>query len=157
MNDIPNLDVVKALEPLTAVVREFVKTFDEEYDATLGPDFMANLDDMVVIYSIAIVDEGGKSFRDNFIKRFPECDCLSTFALSVFHEVGHLETEWDMDDDVELRNSDKMDDETYYNLHNEWIATEFAGEWATSHLEIAKQFDLRFTSVAKEIIGRLLD
>lgn len=157
MNAIPSLDIVKELEPLTAVVREFVKSFDEEYDAVLGPDFMANMDEDVVVYSIAMSDAGGQSFRDNFVKRFPECDCLSTFALSLFHEVGHLETEWDMDDDVELRNSDKMDDETYYNLHNEWIATQFAGEWATSHLEKAKQFDLKFNEVARAIIGRLLD
>ena len=54
------------------------------------------------------------------------------------HEVGHLETEWEMNDDpvpVGISN------EEYYNLHDEFIATDWAGEWLEENYDRAKNFD----------------
>ena len=48
------------------------------------------------------------------------------------HELGHLETEWDMVDDTEERNK-ITDNATYFQLYNERIATDWAGEYLTDH------------------------
>lgn len=151
------MDVLKEFETLTAIVREFVQSFDEEYDVRFGSDFMALLDEDVVVYTIAMGDTCAGTFRKNFLERFPACECLSVFTMSILHEIGHLETEWDMEEDTALRNDSKITDEQYYALHNEWIATQWAGEWATANLATALAFDRKFQAEAMATIGRICD
>lgn len=144
------------LEKINALVREFVKSIDEDYDARMGKDFAAVLNKDIVEWSIIYVETGGCSFYENFVSRYPKAKALRLFTLSILHEVGHLETEWEMEDDLEERNT-ITDDEDYFNLFNEYIATEWAGEWVNDNLEKAIALDEKFYDAIHKMYDAVLD
>lgn len=118
--------------PVTALLTDFVQMFDEEYSVALQPKFEANITTEVIGYAVAVPEAATEAFVIDFLKRFPSCKCFHSFTLSFMHELGHLETEWDMVDDTDERN-EITDNETYFTLHNERIATDWAGEYLTDH------------------------
>lgn len=120
--------------PVTALLTDFVQMFDLDYTVALQPKFEANLDTDVIGYAVIVPDTATKAFVADFIKRFPVCKCFDPFTLSLMHELGHLETECDMVDDTEERNT-ITDNETYFDLYNERIATDWAGEYLTENKE----------------------
>ena len=117
---------------VTEVLTDFVRTFDEEYTVALSGDFMADNIEECIYYAPMSPAKSGEAFYQNFVKRFPVCKAFSLFMLSFMHELGHLETEWDMVDDTEERNK-ITDNATYFQLYNERIATDWAGEYLTDH------------------------
>ena len=143
-------------EKINETVKEFVKSIDEEYDCRMGLDFMACLDENVVVWSLLCTETSSKAFYDNFVSRFPKAKGLSFFTLSILHEVGHLETEWEMEDDVEIRNS-KMTNEEYFNLFNEIIATDWAGSWIENNFQKAINLDDIFRNVLNNFYAETLD
>jgi len=120
--------------PVTALLTDFVQMFDLDYTVALQPKFEANLDTDVIGYAVAVPEASTEAFVNDFIKRFPSCKCFHSFTLSFMHELGHLETECDMVDDTEERNT-ITDNETYFDLYNERIATDWAGEYLTENKE----------------------
>ncbi len=118
--------------PVTAMLNDFIQMFDEEYTVELAHKFCADNIQDVVYYTVVIPKASTDEFVTDFIKRFPVCSCFSEFMLSFMHELGHLETEWDMVDDTEERNK-ITDNATYFQLYNEQIATNWAGEYLTDH------------------------
>ena len=148
--------------PVTATLSAFVRTFDEEYSVELGADFEA-VDDEKIVYAIAMIDEEARNFAENFISRFPACAVFDIFTLSFMHELGHLETAWDMVDDVAQRNKlRKMTDKKkacalYYRLHNERIATDWAGEYLTEHLEEMQAFEKKVLQILKKVLDKYPD
>lgn len=141
--------------PLTDALMAFAHTFNEEYAVEFANQFCADVDSDTIYYSILYSERGGESFYNNFVRRFPACRGFSLFLLSFMHELGHLETEWDMDDDTEMR-SKVTEDEDYYNLHNEFIATQWAGEWIETHLAAAREYDTKFTQILNAIYLQIL-
>ncbi len=89
----------KELKKIDEIVRNFVQSINEEYDCEMGLDFMAQLDSDIVVWSILTLEKSGEAFYNNFVSRFPKAKGFSLFTLSVLHEVGHLETENEMEDD----------------------------------------------------------
>lgn len=152
-------NIITTFSPLTATIHDFISTFDEEYEVEMGDEFAANLDTDTVYYSIIYAEDGGRAFYEDFINRFPKCKGMSLMILSLLHEVGHLETEWDMVDDtaVRARIRDEKDSERYFALHNEKIATDWAGEWITSHLEEAKMWDDKIMNAYMNILNGILE
>ena len=124
--------IAEKFAPVTALLNEFIQMFDEEYTVQIGPNFCADNIKEVVYYSVAVPKVATDEFIENFVSRFPACSCFSNFTLSFMHELGHLETEWDMVDDTEERNT-ITDNKTYFELYNERIATDWAGEYLTEH------------------------
>lgn len=151
--------IVNDFAEVTALLNGFVKDFDEEYTVAMGADFQADDTEETIYYAIAIVDEGATSFRANFEKRFPIAKDFDIFTLSFMHELGHLETEWDMVDDVQERNEIKglKDSEKYYNLHNERIATDWAGEYLTAHHKTMKAWEEKILKVFKKVLDKYPD
>ncbi len=139
--------------PLTELLNDFARTFDEEYSVKFNSDFQANVSEMRIYYTIVMSDPDSKAFRENFVHRFPSCADFDIFILSFMHELGHLETEWDMEDDVNLRN-EIQDHEKYFNLHNEWIATEWAGNYLTKNHDQMKQFEKIILATGKNLIEK---
>ena len=127
-------DVQTLFATVTALLTDFVRMFDEEYTVELHTDFDANNITEIIGYAVAMPEASTKAFTENFIKRYPACKCFNAFTLSFMHELGHLETEWDMVDDTAERN-EVTDNETYFNLFNERIATDWAGEYLTENKE----------------------
>lgn len=148
--------------PVTAILSDFVHTFDEEYSVEVGADFEA-VDDEKIVYAIAQVERGAESFRADFLRRFPVCAVFDIFTLSFMHELGHLETAWDMVDDVKQRNAinamtDKAKaDRRYYALHNERIATDWAGEYLTEHLVEMQEMEHKILGIFAEIWAKIPD
>lgn len=128
----------KMIDAINDTINLFVKSIDPEYSACFAEDFMADLDTDTVEWALTYVESGGEAFYNHFVKRFPFAAQYSFFLLCLLHEVGHLETEWDMDDDTDFRNNAHVTTEDYFNLHNEYIATQWAGEWLEDNPEAAK-------------------
>ena len=125
-------EIMKLFAPVTALLNDFIQMFDEEYTVELAHKFCADNIQEVVYYTVVMPKDSVDEFTTDFIKRFPACSCFSEFMLSFMHELGHLETEWDMVDDTEERNK-ITDNATYFQLYNERIATDWAGEYLTDH------------------------
>ena len=142
---------------LTTALENFVKeNFDEDYEVTMGADFYVDLGTDVIYYSIICPEADEKSFCADFINRFPACADISPLMLSLMHEVGHLEEEWQMiDDTAERELCTKSED--YYKLFNERIATDYAGEWLTEHHDFAKECDKKFITIYEKILDKILD
>jgi hypothetical protein len=125
-------EIMKLFAPVTTLLNDFIQMFDEEYTVELAHKFCADNIQEVVYYTVVMPKDSVDEFTTDFIKRFPACSCFSEFMLSFMHELGHLETEWDMVDDTEERNR-ITDNKTYFQLYNERIATDWAGEYLTDH------------------------
>ena len=130
------------IEIINNAVTAFIKEIDSEYNCKFGSDFSAHIIHNTITWSMMYAEKSGQAFYDNFVKRYPLCKNLDIFTLSLLHEVGHLETIGDMIMEREL----VLTDDDYFNLHNERIATDWAGEYIKNNYTRVKKFD-------KEIIG----
>ena len=148
--------ISKEFSELTSALDAFVKeNFDEDYSVELGSDFFVDLDTDIIRYAVICPEADEKSFCADFINRFPACADISPLMLSLMHEVGHLEEEWQMEDDAKERElCTKAED--YYKLFNERIATDYAGEWITKHHDFVKECDKKFITIYEKILDNLL-
>ena len=138
------------LNSINALVNKFVREIDEDYSAQLGTDFQALYDDDCITWTAIYSERGGEAFRNDFVKRFPIACDFDTFTLSILHEIGHLETEDEMVDDTSKRNR-PMTNEQYFRLHNEYIATEWAGYWLEDNLATARKWNAAFLKAFRNI------
>lgn len=127
----------------TKLLRNFVKSFDEEYTVRKAKSFDSSIFELTISYTLTDADPMGEAFRADFINRFPACADFSLFLLSFMHELGHLETEYDMVNDTAQRNKVKSA-RAYFRLHNEKIATDWAGNYLTAHHDEMKNFEKKF-------------
>lgn len=125
-------EIMNLFAPVTALLNDFAQMFDEEYTVELHHKFDADNIADVIGYTVVMPSDSVDEFTADFVRRFPACKCFHPFTLSFMHELGHLETEWDMVDDTEERNR-ITDNATYFRLHNERIATDWAGDYLTEH------------------------
>lgn len=142
------------LEKFNNMIDKFVKQFSADYSAELGSEFYANLDLQKVVYPLLMGDKSSRLFHENFASRFPCAIQISTFLLSLLHEIGHLETESEMVDDTPERNNEMGVE--YFDLWNEKIATDFAGFWLQDNFESAKKFDNEISDFLYEMWNLLL-
>ena len=142
--------IKKYREEINNHVENFVKTFDEEYSTVMGDEFYVYLDENLICWTLICDDEGAIAFEENFRKHFPIAKNFDVFTLSILHEIGHLETEDEMIDDTQYRNSEKITNEEYFKLHNERIATEWAGDWLEENYSIAKNFENKLHKLLNE-------
>ena len=149
--------------PVTRLLTAFVQSFDEDYACELGSDWEADYDEYIITWSFVMADRSAQSFRDDFIKRFPTCRDFDTFTLSLMHELGHLETCDEMEDDTSLRvaiyaMTDRAKaDEVYYGLHNERIATDWAGWYLTAHHDRMKAWEQKILESLKKVLDKYPD
>jgi len=152
----------KDFRPVTHALTAFVQTFDKDYSCELGADFEA-VNDEVVVYTIAMPDEGAVSFRNDFINRFPSCSDFDIFTLSFMHELGHLETSWDIVNDIKEREAiHRMKNKVkayrkYYALHNEKIATDWAGNYLTENHDEMKKWEKKILKALKKVLDKYPD
>ena len=146
----------KFIEQIDELVRGLVKSIDEDYECEIGSDFCVYLDEDLIHWSLLYKDECGQAFYQNFIERFPRAKGFGLFTLSLLHELGHLETEWDMEDDSEL-DTDSLSNEDYFALHNEKIATDWAGEYLIQHYEDVFAFDELIEAYLQAMYAGVLD
>jgi hypothetical protein len=143
-------EIMKLFAPVTALLNDFVQMFDEEYSVEVAHKFCADNIQEVVYYTVAMPKGPVDEFVTDFVSRFPACAEFSEFMLSFMHELGHLETEWDMVDDVAERNA-ITDNKTYFQLYNERIATDWAGEYLTENKSEMLMIDHQILKMLHEI------
>lgn len=143
-------------QKVTDILQDFVSTLSEEYIVQMGTDFAADFDEECVYYSILMCDKAGRAFQKNFVERYPDCADFDLFMLSFMHEVGHLETEWDAENDTIVRNNIFNYDD-YFNLHNEQIATDWAGEYLTENHDVMKMLEKKILAEIKKVLDTCED
>lgn len=146
----------RMIDALNKTITTFVKSFNEEYSARFAENFMADLDTDTVEWALSYVENGGEAFYNNFVMRYPFAKHYSFFLLCLLHEIGHLETEWDMDDDTDIRNNIHVSTDDYFNLHNEYIATEWAGEWLQENPSAADAIQAQLDEQLEYLFNALL-
>ena len=145
----------KWINKINNTIQSFLLTIDEEYTCEMGKDFCAYTDLDMINWSIIYTDKSGINFYNNFINRFPIAKNFNLFTLSILHEIGHLETENEMYDDTNI-NIDKLTDNQYFALHNEKIATDWAGEWIENNFDKAKKINTILTNILESGYNKLL-
>jgi hypothetical protein len=143
------------LNKINSTLNSMVKSFDENYSVILSDKYAVDLDNEVITYAL-LIDSRNDNFYKNFVSRFPCVENFNILFLSILHEIGHLETQDEMENDTEIRNTE-LDEETYFNLYNERIATDYAGFWVQDNFEIAKKYNDEIEKVLFEMYDRVLD
>ena len=91
-------------------------------------------------------------FRRCWVKEYPMIKGFATITLTLLHEVGHIETMYDVNYSNEQRDSDikeileTEDYDKYFFLPDERAATEWAINWLSNseNRKIAKSFEKEF-------------
>jgi len=109
------------------------------------------------IYVGESYDKRTDRYFENFVKELnPECSKVNPFLLSLLHEIGHIETytEEDEDDkdkvyailkmqyDEEELSDDKLEEycNMYFRIALEQNATEWGINYALSHLDLMEKY-----------------
>lgn len=146
-------------EWLTVINNEvnlFVQEFNENYSADFGADFCCYPTCGEVEWSLLIVDEGGFAFYENFCSRYKEVEDFNIFTLSLLHEIGHLETLTEMDFESTRNRTKGLTNEQYFALHDEMIATDWAGKWIRENLDYAQIIDKHFSNLLSQMWAEVI-
>lgn len=132
------------VEKLEKIVNNIVSFVDEEYTAFLGADSMADMEKLSIYFSIVVIEREDRLFMEDVYRRDGNLPMLSNLLWSILHEIGHLETRDEMEDDTKARETisdlaltepDKASN-LYHELYNEVIATDWAVDFAiTNHVQ----------------------
>ena len=131
----------KELDKITNILNNFLKQFD--CTAKPGTDFACYTDSNTITYALVIADKYEKTFMDFTKRLFPNIRA-DPFLWSTMHEIGHIETENDFDEEDEIAYINAIKtvttDEEYYNIPQEYAATDWAGTFMETHEEEIKVF-----------------
>ena len=151
--------------PITDALTAFVQTFGEEYTCKLSADFGADHIKDVIHYAFVMPDTGARSFRANFVACYPIAADFDIFTLSFLHELGHLETSYEMINDQADRDRIhdllKTDPEQayreYFALYNERIATEWAAQLLMDEYEMLKAWEKKILEMFRKVLDKYPD
>ena len=140
----------KDLDAIKNVINDFLLPF--ELNCEIGTDFSYYYNDNLVEVSLVTIDRASKNFLDFVEKEFNFIHA-DIFLWSLLHEIGHHETLDDLDDDAyelsqEIKRNlqtdnnikDEVRDYIYFNLYDEYIATEWAANYMEEHYQEVKEF-----------------
>ena len=130
---------------VTEIVKDFANGF-AACDVVFGTVNMCHVagdDKVTIMYSTPRAVNGEPDeFADNFISRYPRCAVLSQITLSLLHEIGHMVNKEAMTHyDANVSTSAE-----YFDLPNEKIATDWAGNFASKNLQFCLDFDTKLNS-----------
>lgn len=143
------------VEIIDDAVYDFLTEFDEDYECEMGAEFCAYPLDGIIEWSLLYVEKGGREFYENFVSRFPKAEGFNIFTLSILHEIGHLETVAHYECDTEIRKR-TFNSTDYFKLHNEVIATDWAGNWINNNYAYAYAINQYFTYLLEDCYADLI-
>lgn len=123
---------------ITKVINKFLEPF--ELKSAAGTDFAYYYTDNIVEYTLVVSARMDRMFRE-FAETLGLIHKVDVFLLSLLHEVGHHETYDELDDaditysaDIKATlTTNDCDVETYFNLPDEYAATEWAVNYINTH------------------------
>ena len=130
-------------------VNDIVQSFDPDYHTMLATDFMADVEELTVYFSVVIIEREDKIFMEDIYNRDNNLPVLSNLLWSLLHEVGHLETCDEMiDDEIERINISLLSEtqpdlasKKYHKLYNERIATDWAVDFVRNNIDQCLSWD----------------
>ena len=111
------------------------------------------------IYVGESYDKRTDRYFANFVNQLnPECSKVNSFLLSLLHEIGHIETYTEEDEDdkdmkyaileMQYNDEEELSDERleeycdmYFRIPLEQNATEWGIDYALSHLDLMQKYD----------------
>lgn len=150
--------MLKGINKINDIINEFLEPF--ELTAELGTDFDYSFLEDKIHYALVVGDTSSNLFLKDAEARFPDVHA-DVFLWSLLHEIGHSETLDDLDDGVEelcmeiKRELNEHQDWSteirytiYFNCPDEKAATDWAGEYLTTHF---KEISLFWNKLQKAI------
>lgn len=147
---------MKQIKRIKKSIVDFVKSIDEELSVTFINGVGYYYETATNTINVDFTDETEEFGFLRHLKEVHNCDFAYDYSItlwSILHEIGHYETENEIEedtDDEELRFWLSMTDkkvaenptiqDRYFNLPSEWVATEWAIDWIKDNLETAKKF-----------------
>ena len=118
------------------VLNSFLEQF--ECEAKLGTDFCCFVCKNEIRYTLVIPEENSKTFIARVTRLYPDIKA-DEFLWSFFHELGHIETIDDLTNaeytfSQEAKGKNPTDEE-YYELPDEFAATDWAAHYMRSNTE----------------------
>ena len=134
---------------LENTVNAIISHINRHYSAELGADFETELDEQKIFFAVTVSERADAFFMKDVYSREGMLPTLSNFLWSILHEVGHLQTADEMEDDSnkreKIRKMWKRNPERaamrYYALHNESVATDWAVDFAINHTMLCRIWD----------------
>ena len=131
---------IKGIVKLNNTLNKFTKKFD--CIAIPDTDFYCITTRNLVAYSFLTPVRCSKSFMSRVRRLYPDIQA-DEFLWSFLHEIGHLETDDELTEEefayIDSFDFDTISDEDYYELPNEYLATQWAADYMRQHpAEIAK-------------------
>lgn len=129
------------LDTITTILNEYLEKFD--LTATLDTDFGYYRYDDLITYTVVVTERFDRLFQNFVETNFPLVNA-PIFLWSLFHEIGHAETDDDLDDDLynfcenaKIGINPDNDEEVmaYFSLPDEYAATEWAYYYFLNHKE----------------------
>ena len=133
---------IKGVAQLDKILDKFLEEF--ECTAELGPDFCCYTASNRIVYSLVVPERNSQTFMARVNRLYPDIHA-DEFLWSFLHEVGHIETIDDLDDD-ELyfsetqKKNENITNEVYYELPDEFAATEWAANYMRAHADKVAAF-----------------
>lgn len=135
-------------ERIYDILNRIAKTFDDEYEVDEGEEFSATFSTKLITYTLDVFTADFYFIQDMYRRGGTNMPLLSNILCSFLHEIGHLETEDLIVNDIKQRNEYSGDNysvlesfESYCELYNERIATQWAIDYILSNRTVVCEWD----------------
>ncbi len=150
-------------ELLSKTIKKFFNNEGFEVDVEYNSDFAYEYATSTIYYSFLIPDKSGEYLMEFAKEHGLLYDCGS-FVLSLFHELGHHETLDLLDEQEEEKSlrikkkltSSKEDNFIYFNLPDEFAATEWAIDYINSNKQKIKSLLDEVMPMVESIFNELI-
>ena len=144
---------IDGMDKLTNVLDKFLEEF--ECTSIVDTNFYCLIASNVIAVSLVVSEKNSSSFMGRVNRLYPDIHA-DEFLWSFLHEVGHIETINTLDDD-ELyfsktqKKNENITNEAYYELPDEFAATEWAANYMRENTEKVAKFWNEVQSVIMNI------
>ena len=144
---------IDGMDKLTNVLDKFLEEF--ECTSIVDTNFYCLTVSNVIAVSLVVSEKNSSSFMSRVNRLYPDIHA-DEFLWSFLHEVGHIETINTLDDD-ELyfsktqKKNENITNEVYYELPDEFAATEWAANYMRENTEKVAKFWNEVQSVIMDI------
>lgn len=144
---------IVGMDKLTNVLDKFLEEF--KCTSIIDTNFYCLITSNVIAVSLVVSEKNSSSFMSRVNRLYPDIHA-DEFLWSFLHEVGHIETINTLDDD-ELyfsktqKKNENITNEVYYELPDEFAATEWAANYMRENTEKVAKFWNEVQSVIMDI------
>lgn len=142
----------RQLKLVRELSKEIVSTILDDYTVVIDSEFFADLDEQLIGIAPFKINKYEQSFMDYIHSTYSNAPQFPNFLYSILHEIGHVETENEMEevDEDTLKHYRGLGVHEYYRLHDETIATEWAVNFMLENQVKCEEWDKRYQCIATE-------